>query len=118
MPFWGPFLRACLVAVLLLVAPTLSAIDVSESELLRLRGIFSALESRSIEQDKQLTQAQTALVEAQSSLAAARTSLTAYSAEVEKTLRATRAERDGWRVCAVATGVAGVLAVIVALLVK
>ena len=36
----------------------------------------------------------------------------------EAALRETRAERDGWRICAVATGVAGVLAVVVVMLVK
>jgi ElaB/YqjD/DUF883 family membrane-anchored ribosome-binding protein len=102
--------------ILALLPRTLSAIEVSEAELTQLRGIFSELGARSIEQAKLLTQAQTALAEARTSLEAAKASLTTYSEEVAKTLQATRAERDGWRIVSVATGIAGVVGIILALI--
>jgi multidrug resistance efflux pump len=114
-PSWPVFLA---VAILLSAAPMASATEVSESDLARLEAIFSELRTEIAQLRTDLAVSKAALKESTDSLEKARASLSAYVAEAEAALRATRAERDGWRVATAATGVVGILAVIVTLVLR
>ncbi len=111
--------------VLLLLPQTLSAIEISQLELDTLTAdletlttLSEALQTRLIGVNSELSTASQKLAESQKSLAETRQSWTAYESVAEAALKAARAERDQARACAVATGIAGLVAVIVVLLVK
>ena len=104
--------------VLLLLPRMLSAIEISDNELTRLDQIFSELKTQIATLQTDLAESRTALSESTDSLTRARASLTQYESVAEAALKAARAERDQARACAVATGIAGLVAVIVVFIVK